>query len=176
MNSARRERDPHENESGGTPSLSITGRGWLELGEHWHAERCEFDADSGKLYLRLACEDGGTFSCGNCGAEGCKVHDRGREREWRHLDFLQHRTICVAPTLRVSCPSCGVRQAEIPWARPRSGFTVPFEFRVAELAGKMTMKEVAEIVEEPAARLLRVAKHYSSPAADDAGGGTGAGA
>ncbi len=133
----------------------------LAPGEHWYVERCEFDADGGKLFLRLAFEADGAFVCASCGAEGCKVYDGGRRREWRHLDFLQHRTICVASALRVACPSCGVRGAELPWARPRSGFTVPFEFRVAELAAKMTMEEVAEIVEEPQARLRRVAEHYS---------------
>lgn len=141
---------------------------WLE--EPWHIDRSRLDAETGVLALHLAFDAGGLFSCGSCGEQGCKAYDTAM-REWRHLDFLQHRTVLRAPHPRVKCPRCGVRQAAIPWARPRSAYTVAFEFRVAELlASKMAVKDAAAFLDESNDRLRRVARHYAERHGTDGAG------
>ena len=98
----------------------------LGLKRPWYVERTEFDAESRRLDLYLNFEAGGTFGCGPCGGEGCTAYDTAA-KQWRHLNFFQHQAFLHAPSPRVDCPECGIRQARLPWARPRSGFTLLFE-------------------------------------------------
>ena len=64
----------------------------------------------------------------------------------------------MAPSPRVECPSCGVRQAELPWARVRRRLTRGFEEYVAMLAREMPVRAVARVVGEHDTRLSRVVK------------------
>ena len=66
------------------------------------------------------------FCCPECGKE-LGLYDHAEERRWRHLDSCQFRTYLVARVPRVDCPEHGVRQAKVPWAEPRSRFTLMFE-------------------------------------------------
>ncbi len=61
-----------------------------------------------------------------CGAP-CKLYDHQPERQWRHLDTCQFRTILHAEPPRAQCPTHGVRVAKLPWAEPSSRFTALFE-------------------------------------------------
>ena len=130
-------------------------------------ERTAFDAEERRLDIHLNFEVGGTFACGSCGAEGCKAYDT-KWRRWRHLNFFQHQAYLHAPAPRVQCPSCGVRQARLPWARPRSGFTLLFEALVVAMASEMPTMAVARIVGEHDTRLWRVVRHYVDEAREGA--------
>ena len=97
----------------------------LGLEHPWYVDKTEFEPKTGKLDLHLNFEAGGMFECGGCGGEGRKAYDTAWKR-WRHLNFFQHEAFLHAPAPRVKCPSCGIRRARLPWARPRSGFTLLF--------------------------------------------------
>ena len=131
----------------------------LGLEQPWYVERTEFDPEAGKLDLHLNFEAGGVFECGGCGGDGCKAYDTAGKR-WRHLNFFQHEAFLHAPAPRVRCPSCGIRRARLPWARPRSGFTLLFEALVVTMAAQMPVRALARIVGEHDTRLWRVVKHY----------------
>ncbi len=133
----------------------------------WYVESTAFDAGERRLDIHLNFEVGGTFACGGCGSEGCKAYDTAL-KEWRHLDFFRHRACLHAPSPRVKCPECGVRQARLPWARPRSGFTLLFEALVVTMASGMPVKAVARIVEEHDTRLWRIVKHHVDEARAEA--------
>jgi len=129
----------------------------LGLEEPWFVERVEFDVEKRKLLLHLNFAASRTFSCGSCGRERCRSYDTRSEKAWRHLDFLGSATYVMAPTPRVTCDRCeGIRLAEVMWAPPRSRFTWAFQLRVGELAKRMPLKEVAEIVDESLGRLQRL--------------------
>lgn len=128
----------------------------VPLEDPWYVERDELDVGERRLDLHLNFKAAIPFECGACGGSGCRKYDTRPPKAWRHLDFLQYRTMLRAPIPRVTCPSCGVRQAKLPWARERSGFTLAFEQRIAALAEEMPVTEVAEIVDEPPARLRRL--------------------
>ena len=49
------------------------------------------------------------------------------ERQWRHLDTCQYRTIVHAAPPRSACPKHGARVVKLPWAEPSSRFTALFE-------------------------------------------------
>ena len=129
----------------------------LDLEWPWYVERTVLDHESRELVVHLDFERGGTFACRVCGTEGCKAYDTATKR-WRHLDFMGYRTILQAPSPRVECPSCGVKQAVLPWARARHRLTHDFEEHVMKLAREMPVRAVARVVGEHDTRLLRVIK------------------
>src|ERR1700689_1813577 len=73
----------------------------LGLPSPWIVLRSEFDPDQKQLDLHIGFARGSRFACPACGAEGCGVHDV-REKEWRHLNFFQHKTVLKASIPRVS--------------------------------------------------------------------------
>ncbi len=83
---------------------------------------------------------------------------------WRHLNFFQHQVYLHAPSPRVECPECGIRQARLPWARPRSGFALFFEALALAMMSEMRVKAVARIVGEHDTRLWPIARHYMGEA------------
>lgn len=131
----------------------------LGLVPPWRVERSEFDAEARRLDLYLDFERGARFGCLSCDAEGCPVHDT-EDKEWRHLDFMQHRMYLHARVPRIRCERCGVRQVEPPWARPGSGFTHLFEALVMTLAAEMPIKAIAELIGEHDTRIWRIVHHH----------------
>ncbi len=55
------------------------------------------------------------------------LYDHAEERTWRHLDSCQFQTHLHARIPRVECGEHGVVQVKVPWAEPRSRFTLLFE-------------------------------------------------
>jgi transposase len=59
--------------------------------------------------------------------------DHAETRTWRHLDTCQFETHLHAEIPRVQCPTHGVKQVRVPWAEPRSRFTLLMERLVIDL-------------------------------------------
>src|SRR6204780_1195411 len=137
----------------------------LGLSCPWIVLRSEFDPDQKQLDLHIGFARGSRFACRGGGAEGCGVHDV-REKEGRHLNFFQQKTVLKASIPRVSCDKCGVKQVSPPWARPGSGFTLLFEAFLLSMVKAMPVANVAEIVDEHDTRLWRVLDHYVSQAVE----------
>ncbi len=129
----------------------------LGLTEPWRVSDLKFSKEEGRLDLWIDFVKGAKFPCPACEAtkEG-EVHDT-QDRTWRHLNFFQYETYLHARVPRVRCGSCGIKQVEVPWARPGSGFTLLFELLIVSLAREMS---VAELVSEHANRLWRILDHY----------------
>jgi transposase len=103
-------------------------------------------------------EDGSRFPCPSCG-KPCAVYDSEVKR-WRHMNFWQHATFLSARVPRVECPEHKVRQVEVPWARPESGFTLMFEALIMALVREMPVAAVGALVGEHDTRLWRIVRHY----------------
>lgn len=131
----------------------------LGLSKPWQVIDLKFSKEDGRLDLWLDFPKGAKFPC-SCGetVEG-EVHDT-QERTWRHLNFFQYETYLHARVPRVRCGACGVKQVEVPWARPGSGFTLLFELLVLSLAREMSVAAVAEMTAVHANRLWRILDHY----------------
>jgi transposase len=69
---------------------------------------------------------GTKFCCPECG-RSLACYDHVRDRQWRHLDSCQFKTILHAAVPRVQCPEHGVKQVRVPWAEKQSRFTILFE-------------------------------------------------
>ena len=66
------------------------------------------------------------WECPHC-TKTLSLYDHAEERTWRHLDSCQFQTYLHARIPRVECPEHGVVQVKVPWAEPRSRFTLLFE-------------------------------------------------
>lgn len=131
----------------------------LGLTPPWTVVRSDFDTEAGRLDVQIDFTPGSRFACPNCGAADCPAYDTQR-KTWRHLDFFQHQAYLNARVPRVRCETCGIRQVNVPWARPDSGFTLLFEAMVMTMVSAMPVKAVARIVDEHDTRLWRVVHHY----------------
>ena len=109
-----------------------------------------------QLWLNFAA--GSQFACPQCG-EWCGVHDTA-EKSWRDLNFWQHRTELHARCPRVKCEEHGVLQAEVPWARAGSGFTLMMEGMILLLAQQMSMSAAARLLRNTNHRLWRLIEDY----------------
>jgi transposase len=76
------------------------------------------------------------------------------------MDFFQHAAYLTARVPRCKCDQHGVKQVNVPWARPGSGFTLMFEALAMMIMPTMPMNAAARLLREHDTRLWRVAHHY----------------
>jgi transposase len=131
----------------------------LGLSDPWQVVSVEFDAEAKRLDLRVDFAKGARFPCPECERAGCAVKDT-EQKTWRHLDFFQHQAYLTARVPRVECPEHKVRLVAVPWARPRSGFTLLFEALVMAMVAEMPVASVAGLVGESDMRVWRIVHHY----------------
>lgn len=98
----------------------------LGIEKPWTVSRVELDVKEQHVNVFVEHKSGQEFTCPECGRK-LGVYDHAEERTWRHLDSCQFATMLRARIPRVQCPEHGVRQAGVPWAEPRSRFTLLFE-------------------------------------------------
>jgi transposase len=98
----------------------------LGIESPWMVSRVELDVTGHQVDVWSGHKEGVRFACPECG-EKLGVYDHAAERQWRHLDSCQFRTLLHAKIPRVKCPEHGVVQAKVPWAEARSRFTLMFE-------------------------------------------------
>ena len=131
----------------------------LGLSDPWQVTSVAFDPERKRLDLRVDFAQGARFPCPECERAGCAVKDT-EEKTWRHLDFFEHQAYLTARVPRVECPEHKVRLVAVPWARPRSGFTLVFEAVVMAMVGEMPVATLAGLVGESDMRIWRVVHHY----------------
>lgn len=130
----------------------------LGLQAPWEVKNLHFDGETRRLDIEIDFTRGATFPCPVCGVPS-KVHDT-EEKTWRHLDFFQHSAHLTARVPRCTCGEHGVKQVQVPWARPGSGFTLLFEALAMMLMQSMPVASAGKIVGETDGRLWRVLHHY----------------
>lgn len=104
----------------------------LGLQAPWHIARVALDTTGERVDLWVEHAADARWTCPECG-EGAPSHDHAEERVWRHLDTCQYQTFLHARVPRVDCPTHGVRQVGVPWAAPRSRFTLLLERLIIDL-------------------------------------------
>lgn len=132
----------------------------LQLTPEWKVTDCQLDQAGRRLTLKLDFKPGSKFPAPGASHQLlCPVHDTV-EKRWRHLDFFQYRTELVARVPRIQTPDGQVRQVEVPWARPGSGFTLLFEALALLLCAQMPVQEAGRLLGEEDTRLWRLVAHY----------------
>jgi transposase len=127
-------------------------------GTPWYVADIRFDQEQRRLDIDLDFPPASRFPHPDTG-QLCALYDTEQEpSRWRHLNFFQFECYVDAFVPRVDGGSgAGVKQVRVPWARPRSGFTLLMESLMVLLAQTgMTVAEVARTVGEYAQRLWNV--------------------
>lgn len=131
----------------------------LGLQAPWIVSKVELDTAKRRIDFEVSC-DAKQLPCPACGVNGQGVHDRIK-RSWRHLDFFQFEAWLHAEVPRVDCSACGkTTQAEVPWARPGSGFTLLFEALALSLCQTLPVAQAAAQLRVASKRLWRRIEHY----------------
>jgi transposase len=102
----------------------------LGIRSPWQVTDVELLPSAGEVKVYVEPEADALFTCPTCGT-GCPGYDK-RQRQWRHLDTCQYKTILVADVPRIQCKEHGVVTASVPWAEPGSGFTALYEALVID--------------------------------------------
>jgi transposase len=118
----------------------------LGLKSPWKVTTVELKVGAGEVHVYV---DHGEheWQCPEC-EQVCPLHDHQEERMWRHLDTMQYTTLLHARPPRVNCPEHKVKQVRLPWADPKSRFTLLFE--------RFAIEVLLEASVDAAARLLRL--------------------
>jgi len=98
----------------------------LGLTSPWEVTKVDLKLVEGRVDVYVGHAPGSKFSCPKCGKEH-SVYDHAEERVWRHLDTFQYETRLHARIPRIPCAEHGKLQAQVPWAEPKSRFTLMFE-------------------------------------------------
>jgi len=131
-------------------------------GTPWQVVEVQLDLTQtpGRLDIRLDFPPGSRFPRPSDG-QLRPVYDT-EEHSWRHLNFFQYECYLHAwvPRIDGGDPD-GIKTVAVPWARPRSGFTLLMEAMMVLLSRTgMTVAEAARTVAETAHRLWRVLFHH----------------
>jgi transposase len=113
----------------------------LGLTHPWKVVTCDFDAAAKTLAICIDFESGSRFPDPETG-EMCAVHDTV-QRTWQHLNFFEHKTLLKARVPRIKTGAGGVKNVELPWARPQSGFTLMMEAFLLAMAKVLPVAEVS---------------------------------
>src|SRR5690606_5132476 len=87
---------------------------------------------------------------------------------WRHLSVLGHETYLEGTIRRLRCPVCEtVVTEDVPWARPGSTYTRPFEDTVALLARSLSATAVSEMMRISWVTVGRIARRVVGATVDE---------
>lgn len=128
--------------------MASTNKVWRKLlgVEGIVVEGIDIDGADGALVVAVRPMKRGRRRCPYCRAR-CPLYDRGHgRRRWRGLDLGTIKVYLEAEAVRVHCSEHGVVVAEVPWARPDSGFTQDFEQQCAWLAVQTSRTAVAHLM------------------------------
>lgn len=119
----------------------------LGLADPWFVESLELDPDGKQLRIRIDFLRGAKFHHQDDEQNAPSlhpVHDTV-ERQWQHLNFFQYHTVITARLPRIKLPDGSVRNVQVPWARPQSGFTLMMEAFLLSLARCMSVAEASRL-------------------------------
>ena len=131
----------------------------MNVEEPWYIKDRKLDSESKKLDIWLDFKRGSRFPCPECGKPNCSAYDT-KEKVLRHINYFQYPTYLNIRTPSVMCGNCGILQIRVPWARELSHFTLRMEAMILELAKKMPVLQVANLLGEEDKKLWRVIHHY----------------
>jgi transposase len=115
----------------------------LGIHEPWRVVSVELKLEEGEVHVHLNHPPDKEWPCPECG-KPCSVYDHQPERQWRHLDTCQYRTILHAAPPRSNCSEHGPRAVKLPWAEAGSRFTAWFERLAIDWLQAASQKAVAD--------------------------------
>jgi transposase len=115
----------------------------LGLAKPWHVTDVRLDEVRGELRVRVECDEV-VWACPQC-AKRMHVHSH-KEREWRHLDTCQYKTVIESDVLRVECQEHGTMTVQVTWAERCGRETRQFEAHAIDVMKQTSGKAAAAIM------------------------------
>lgn len=139
----------------------------LGLPSPWEVTTVEFKEFDGLKELHISIDFKRGSKWINDAGQSVTAYDT-EEKEWRHLNFFEHKCYLHCRVPRIPMSDGKYRMVEVPWARPGSGFTLLFEaYTMKLIESEMPVSTVAKRVNVGAARIWRVFHHWVSKARKD---------
>ncbi len=113
----------------------------LGIQSPWKVTDIDLNMKAGEVKVYVEQEAGTQLTCPKCGSHS-PGYDK-RQRQWRHLDTCQMKTILIADLPRVQCAKHGVISVHVPWAEPGSGFTALYEALVIDWLKEASIQAVS---------------------------------
>jgi transposase len=118
----------------------------LGLKSPWSVTNVALNLNEQQVDVFVGHPSGTKFCCPECSLT-LPSYDHTPERQWRHLDSCQFKTLLHASVPRVDCPEHGVKQVSVPWAEKGSRFTILFErFAIQVLLATQTVTGAMSIL------------------------------
>ena len=117
----------------------------LGLNKPWEVQAVELRLTEGEVRIRVEVNPDEVLQCPECGRPAPR-YDQSSERQWRHLDTCQYRTIVTGRIPRVECAEHGVKQIAVKWAEDRSRFTALFEAFAIRVLRECSLSAAAELL------------------------------
>jgi transposase len=131
----------------------------LNVKEPWYITDYKLNSISKNLDIWLDFRRDSKFPCPSGGIQNCPAYDT-KGKNLRHIDCFNYTTYLHCRVPRVKCSNCGILQIEVSWAREQSGFTLQMKSMILELAKRMPVLQVGNLLGEHDTRLWRVIHHY----------------
>jgi len=117
----------------------------LGLQSPWTVSRVNLDVKGQRVDVWAEHPEDAVWVCPHC-TKTLPLYDHAEERTWRHLDSCQFQTHLHARIPRVACGEHGVVQVTVPWAEPRSRFTLLFERLAIDVLGQCNVTGATKIL------------------------------
>ncbi len=117
----------------------------LGLQSPWTVSRVNLDVQRQRVDVWAEHPEDAAWACPHC-AKALLLYDHAEERIWRHLDSCQFQTYLHARIPRVTCGEHGAVQVIVPWAEPRSRFTLLFERLAIDVLGQCNVTGATKIL------------------------------
>jgi transposase len=120
----------------------------LGLQSPWAVSRVNLDVNGQRVDVWAEHPEDASWACSHC-AKTLPLYDHAEARTWQHLDSCQVQPHLHARIPRVACDEHGVVQVTVPWAEPRSRFTLLFErlafdvLRQCDVSGAMRIVRIS---------------------------------
>jgi len=98
----------------------------LGLTEEWEICNVEIAFEKLEVNVFIETKDKKYGKCPEC-SKSCSIYDVRDERNWRHLDTMQFKTILHCKIPRINCEEHGIKTVRTDWAEKHSRHTILFE-------------------------------------------------
>lgn len=98
----------------------------LGLTEEWEIFNVEIGFEKLEVNVFIEAKDKKNGKCPEC-SKICSIYDVRDERNWRHLDTMQFKTILHCKIPRINCEEHGIKTVRTDWAEKHSRHTALFE-------------------------------------------------
>lgn len=102
------------------------------------------EGDLDGLVILLAPKRRRRLECSGCGSRA-RRYDQLSERRWRHVPLWGIPVTLVYRPRRVSCPHCGIKVEQVPWAEGKHQLTTPLVIHLATWSRLLSLEVVAKL-------------------------------